>query len=318
MDAVFQEYQAEDEKKAKIGTIIWIIALLLIIIYPWMKFQDPPPGQEGILVNLGIPDVGQGDENATASSTDSAEAEPTESDSETPPETSDEPQPDEPTEDEPSKAEPQPVDDKKVIENDAEDVALKKKKEKERKEAEAKKKKEREKARKKKAAEEAKKKAEEEAKRKKAEAEAKKKAEEAKKKAEAEALKNQLGGLLGGGSGNGNNGSEGNSGDPNGDPNSNILDGISTGAGKVGGGLANRGGSGPTITDNSQETGRIVMKVCVDGSGNVLSAEYTQAGSTSSSARLKQLAKANAKKWKFKGAGIDKQCGTITYDFKVK
>ena len=52
---------------------------------------------------------------------------------------------------------------------------------------------------------------------------------------------------------------------PNGDPNSGNLSGISTGAGTVGGGLSGRGYKKPAAPkDNSQETGTVVVRVCVD------------------------------------------------------
>ena len=120
------------------------------------------------------------------------------------------------------------------------------------------------------------------------------------------------------GDGKGNTGTPGNQGDPNGDPNASNLDGISTGSGMVGGGLGNRGGKGPKITDKSQATGRVVVKVCVDSRGKVVSAKYTQSGSTTSNSQLRRLAESNAKKWSFKPGELDKQCGTITYEFKVK
>ncbi|MEL6923536.1 MAG: energy transducer TonB, partial [Bacteroidota bacterium] len=168
----------------------------------------------------------------------------------------------------------------------------------------------------------------------KAEAEAKKRAEEAKRKAEAEAkakaeaekkryedAKNKYGGLFGGGSGDGkgNTGKPGNQGDPGGDPNASNLEGISTGTGKVGGGLGSRGVLGsPKVTDNSQKTGRVVVRVCVNGDGEVISAKFTQAGSTTTDARLRSIAEKNATRWKFSKGSMDKQCGTITYDFKVR
>ncbi len=131
-----------------------------------------------------------------------------------------------------------------------------------------------------------------------------------------------MGGLFGGGGGQGNTGTAGNQGSPDGDPDSKVLEGISTGAGKVGTGLANRGGAGPSIEDNSQVFGTVVIWVCIDTDGTVLSAKFTQGKqgetSTTSDPRLIRLAEANAKKWKFKTGLLDKQCGTITYDFKPK
>ena len=94
--------------------------------------------------------------------------------------------------------------------------------------------------------------------------------------------------------------------------------GISTGDGKVGGGLGNRDGLGPRINDKSQTTGSVVVKVCVDARGNVVHANFTLRGSTIVNSQLCRLAEANARKWKFKPGELDKQCGTIIYDFQVK
>lgn len=306
MEAVIhhhEQYEEEDKKKARAGIIIWLILLLMILVYPWLTFPTPPPGQEGILVTLGIPDVGDGDEQPAAASSNT----PKETPDETPPP---EPEPEKPAKAEPTKKDPEPVKTTKdVITDNSEEIALQKKKEKEKrkKEAERKKKeKEKEEARKKEA----------ERKQKEKEAREKKEAERKQKEKEANELKNQLGDLFGGSSGN--TGTQGNQGDPNGDPNSDILEGISTGAGKVGGGLSSRGGRGPKITDTSQFTGKVVMRVCVNERGKVISAKFTQDDSTTTNARLIKLAEANAKKWSFNSGDLDKQCGTISYEFKVK
>ncbi len=315
MDAIIQENQEESEKKARIGVIIWTILALFILIFPFMTYQDPPPGQEGILVNLGIPDMGDGEENGAASipedTTSESESDETETESE--PESEPENQPEEKPDPKPEKPK-ENTKPKEVIKDDAESIAIKKQKEKEKKERDAKKKAEREAQKK----ADAKKKAEEEAKRKKAEEAARKKAELEAKKAAANDLKNKLGGLFGNGNGQGDNGTSGNQGDPNGDPDAKNLEGISTGSGKVGGGLASRGGSGPNIQDNSQATGTVVINVCVDENGKVLSAKYTLSGSNTQNTTLIKLAEQNARKWTFKDGNIDKQCGSITYEFKVK
>jgi len=318
MEAIIQAKEG-DKNKARVGAVIWLIALMIIIIIPWMTYQDPPPGQEGIVVNLGIPDVGQGNENAPiADASTPEESEPEEE--ETPEEEEKEPAKDpEPEKEEQEEKKQEPVkSDKKIIETDAEAIALKKKKDAEKKQQQ----KEQEEKRKAQKAKEAKE-AEEAAKRKKAEAEKARKeaeaaAERAKKEAEANENKNAFADLLKG-DGKADTGTSGNQGTKDGDPNSDNLTGISTGAGKVGGGLGNRGGVGPTITDNSQATGVVVIKVCVNEKGKVISATYTQKGSTTTNSTLKKLAEANAAGWSFDGgAAIDKQCGTITYDFKVK
>ena len=170
---------------------------------------------------------------------------------------------------------------------------------------------------KKKAEAEARKKAEAEAK-KKAEEEAKKKAEaEAKRKAEYEAAKKQFGDSFG--EGKGKTDKEGNQGDPNGDPDASRLEGISTGSGMVGGGLGGRGVLyEPKIKDSSQKSGKVVVDVCVNRSGEVVSAKFTQKGSTTTDVTLIGIAERESRKFKFSKSTIDKQCGTITIDFRVR
>ncbi len=159
---------------------------------------------------------------------------------------------------------------------------------------------------------------EEEAK-KQAQAEAQRKAaEEAQRQEAYNNTKKTYGDLLGTG-GKGNTGKPGSQGDPNGDPNSNILEGISKGSGRVGGGLGNRGVlHEPQIQDRSQKTGRVVISVCVDKVGKVIKAEYTQKGSTTTDTELKEIARKAALQFKFTDSEIEEQCGTITVDFKVR
>ncbi len=308
MEAFVTQQEKKNKKRGLTTSIILHVALIILALLPLLTFPDPPPGQEGILVNLGLPDVGQGDDNAGPSApTEPVEAEPEETEpieEETPPPTVEKPEP---------KTEPTPTPPKEVVTTeDPEAIALKKKKEQE--EAERKRK-EREEAERKRKEQEA------EAERKRKEAEAARKAEEERKRkeAEADALKDEIGSLFGDGKGKGNTGKPGNQGDPEGDPDASKLEGISTGTGTVGGGLGNRGVLGaPKITDNSQKQGTVTVKVCVDRNGTVTSAEFTQRGSTTSDNQLKRLAVDNAKKWKFSQGEVDKQCGTITYRFKVQ
>ena len=259
--------------------IVHSIAIVLLLL-PFLEIPIPPPGPQGILVNLGLPDVGQGDENAPM--------EPVEEPAASAPE----PKPQQPKT--PVEQKVSPVPDKKVVATeDPEAIALRQ-----------------EKARQ----EEARIKEE-------AEKQAKIAAEE-KRKAEADKKKGEISGLFNAskGKGKGDTGKAGNQGDPEGDPNAEKLKGISTGAGTVGGGLGGRGVlAQPKITDNSQSEGTVVLNVCVDPEGNVISADYTLKGSTTSDATLKSLAVRNAMQWKFqKGKDENKQCGTITYRFKVQ
>ncbi len=287
---VSREEPKNRQRSALISVLIHLILIMLVLI-PLLTFPDPPPGQEGILVNLGLPDVGQGTDNAPPAAREEPQPKPTPQEEVTPPK--------------PTPTKPEPAKEREVrTTEDPEAIALRRKQEQERKaqaEADAKRR----------AEEDAKRKAEEDARRKAAE-------EEARKKAEADRLRGDIGGLFGSGSGKGNTGTPGNQGDPGGDPNADKLSGVSTGIGTVGGGLGGRKvTSAPQITDTSQDRGTVVVRVCVDAAGNVTSAAFTQAGSTATSAKLKDLAVTNARRWKF-GPGEDGQCGTITYNFRVQ
>lgn len=286
-----------DEQKRKrsayivSSTVTGIILILMILKF--FHYPDPPPPPEGILVNLGLPDQGQGEENTPGPLAPTPAPE--------------KPQPEKP---QPEIKETKPVTkptttpvvkDKPVVTTeDPNAVAIKERQEKER----------RDKAEADRVARE--------------QAEARQRAEDERqrKEAEAKATKDQIGGLFGGGgkgSGKGNTGKPGNQGDPNGDPNSKNLEGITTGTGSVGGSLGNRNVlSAPRITDNSSLEGTVVIAVCVDANGSVVSADYTQKGSTTSNSTLVNLAVNNAKKWKFSAGEVDKQCGTVTYRFKVQ
>ena len=97
------------------------------------------------------------------------------------------------------------------------------------------------------------------------------------------------------------------------------MDGVSTGSGEIGGNLGGRDVLyKPKITDNSQKTGDVVVKVCVDANGKVTSAKYTQFGSTTTDSGLKRTAINAAKKYRFDKGTIDKQCGTIKIKFRLK
>ena len=305
-----------EKRNAARGKTISIIVHAILIVLLFINFMhppDPPPGQAGILVSFGEPNIGQGDEVSAPpiESPDEEEPEETVEEEDTDPPVEEEP---EITEPEVSEAEKRAEEKKKLLEDkNSKERALKKKQEEEaRKKAEAD-------AKKKKAEEDARKKAEAERKRK-AEAERKKREEEARKKAEADKFKGEIGGLFGqDGDGKGETGTSGNQGDPSGDPNASNLDGISTGSGDIGGNLGGRGVLyKPVIRDKSQKTGDVNLKVCVDGSGKVISAVYTQGGSTTNDPDLKRTAIAGAKKYKFTTSGLDKQCGTIKIKFRVK
>ena len=143
-------------------------------------------------------------------------------------------------------------------------------------------------------------------------AEAKAKAE-AEKKAES---KSKFSSLFGQGS-NGETSEQ--KGDEFGQPDASVLEGLSKGTGEAGDGLDSRGLIyEPTISDNSQRTGDVVVKVCVNAAGNVTTAKYTQRGSTTTDSYLISLAERSAKKYIFSKSDAEEQCGTITIHFIVK
>ncbi len=120
------------------------------------------------------------------------------------------------------------------------------------------------------------------------------------------------------GTGRGNTGKPGNQGQPDGDPDSKNLDkGFGRGPGTVNG-FGGRSATAPQLKENSQKTGRVVIAVCVNADGTVISADYKAVGSDSNDPELIDAAKRNARQYKFAKGSAEKQCGSITYNFKVQ
>ena len=276
----------ESRRRGWVGSVVIHALILLLLILPLIKFPIPPPGQKGILVSLGVPEEGDGQSRPETQNKELVEPKPASAPQEAPKqEQQQEKQQKEASRDVVTAETPEPV----LVKKPEKDEALRKQ------QLEAERKRQQE-------LEEQRKRAE----------------EEARKQAEHEASKKQFSNLLSG-SGKGNTGTPGNQGDPDGDPNAAALEGISTGSGMVGGGLGNRGVLyEPKISDNSQKTGTVVVSVCVDTKGDVVSAVYTQRGSTTTDSELKDLAIRSAKKFRFTESEITKQCGTITIEFKVR
>lgn len=322
MEALISEKERRDQQIARTTSTVIHGLILALLFLPLLKFPIPPPGQEGILVSFGVPDQGEGDDKPMTQNEEKVEPTPPRA-----PEPVSEPEPveEEKTVAKPKETAPPKAPDKKIITTEDPEVAALKKKKKEEalkaaedekvKKAEENRIKKEEDAKKQVLAEEARKKAVAEEAKRKADAEAA--AEAARQQAEYDNAKKQYGTVFG--AGKGNTGKPGNQGDPNGDPNSDNLKGMSTGSGKIGGGLGGRGVLfTPSIEENSQRTGRVVVNVCVDKSGKVISAKYTQKGSTTSDASLKQISEESSRRFKFSASDINEQCGTITFDYKVK
>ena len=76
----------------------------------------------------------------------------------------------------------------------------------------------------------------------------------------------------------------------------------------------------PSLKNNSQETGIVVVKIKVNKQGKVISADGPAQGSTTTSTYLLNLAKqaSLAAQFDVNSAAMDEQFGTITYNFKAK
>jgi len=278
MDHALPNKKDENRKKGIIVSFMVHALLLLIALVPYLVSEQIPKEISGIVVAFGTPDGGSSNANPIAK-TDEPVAKDVPKDNVS----KDENKKSTATSKEKEVRDPtpnkKPVSDIKPI-SETSDVAFDEaQKEKARKEAEAEE------------AEEKRRQAQEIARR------------EAEKEAEEKARKAAF--------------SE--SGDPKGDPNSDALNQIATGSGRIGGGLTDRGVLfEPEIDDNSQYTGVVVVKVCVDKSGKVIEANYTQLGSTTTSKTLVDLAVDASKKYRFSPSEIDTQCGNITIEFKVR
>jgi len=158
----------------------------------------------------------------------------------------------------------------------------------------------------------------------KAEAQAEAKAEAAKleaakkaaaRKAAQKAAKNKFNNLMTSANGDG----EPSKGTPDGKPDAAALEGITTGTGKAGNGLGDRAVLfAPQISDNTQLTGKVVVNICVNGTGKVVKSTFTQKGSTTTDSHLIGLAIKSAKKYVFSESSLSEQCGDITIDFKLR
>jgi len=295
----------KDSKKDKIISLcvaLFVHALvILLLVFLGFRYQEPEE-ESGILLMVGEVELSSGDESSVSDEADFEEPAPAAVATPTP-------------------SVPEPAPEQPLIAQNVEDApalaAEKKKKEEEARKAEeqAKRQKEIEAQR---AAEQAKLKAEADAKAK-AEAEARAKAEaEARRKAEEEAKKraaaqNLVAGAFGKNSGTGDtaNGVQGS-------VNGNSSNGASRGnAGYGEYDLGGRGiiGSLPRPSFNINASGKVVVRITVNSSGQVIEAVPTT-GTTTSNQTLRTAAIEAAKKARFvtkEGAG--NQQGTITYLF---
>ena len=116
-------------------------------------------------------------------------------------------------------------------------------------------------------------------------------------------------------------GGQGDQGKPNGNINSDNYNG-NGGTGKSGVAIT-KGLTGrkiltfPSFEDDFNENAKIAMNLRVDENGKVLSAEYSAAGSTSSSGKLKEIARKKALGLKF-NPGDGESLGTVVFNFRLK
>ena len=327
----------KESKKDKLISLCITIAVhaLVIVLLVFLGFKYQAPEEEsGILLMAGEVELSSSNESARTDASDIVEPTPA-------PEPVAEPTPAPmPQPAAPEPAVPEPAPEQPLIAQNIEDApalaAEKKKKEEEAKrkaEEEARKKKQAEEAKrvedarlkaeadakaKAKAEAEAKAKAEEEAKRK-AEEEARRKAEEeARRKTEEEARKRAAAQNLVTGAFGKNSGTDNTANGVQGSVNGNNPTGASRGnAGYGDYDLGGRGivGSLPKPTFNVNANGKVVVRITVNGNGQVIAAEPTS-GTTISNQTVRSAAVEAAKKARFavkEGAG--NVTGTITYYF---
>ena len=272
-----------EKNSAKLTALIAIILLLLLFVVG-TTYMDPPE-EYGVAVNFGNSDFGKGN------------VQPLKPVKSEPLKIEEPPQPDV------SKSEPTKSSETKeevLTQEDAESIAIKKQKE-----AEA---------------------------RAKAIADAKAKAEAdriAREKREQEEKKKKLDALIGGvskseGSETGSEGNDNQSGDKgqlDGNPYApSYFGGQGTGSGGVGYGLNGRGNASfQRLKQDCNESGMVIVKIVVNQSGNVISAEPGQKGTTNTAPCLLEPAKkiALSHKWPADPKAPTRQLGFVSVNFKL-
>lgn len=287
-----------------IGSILVHLLLLLALLFWGLEAFIPDTGEEGLTVNYGTSDMGDGMFEPAPQEAIEDQLEPA-------------PQP-EPVPATPPITEAPTAPSQSDLQTQDIEESLEMK--------EAREKAEKEKELERKRQEELRKQQEAEAKR---IAEEKRKAEEAKKKAQEEAAKKaqSAGKVFGSGGtgtdtsskGEGVTGNQGNQGNPLGDANSTNRNGGGTGDGHSYN-LTGRSiiGKIPEPSYNKNIEGVIVVSIEVNAAGTVINAKAGAAGTTISDATLRNQAVAAAYKAKFNNISSNTtQSGTITYRYKL-
>tara|TARA_R110002096_G_scaffold400594_1_gene597253 strand:- start:1329 stop:2177 length:849 start_codon:yes stop_codon:yes gene_type:complete len=277
-------FKTKHEKNSARLTALIAVILLLLLFVVGTTYMDPPE-EYGVAVNFGNSDFGKG------------KVQPLKPVKSEPRKIEEPPQPDV------SKSEPTKTSETKeevLTQEDLESIAIKKEKQ-----AEAKAK---------------------------AIADAKVKAEAdrvAKEKREQEEKKKKLDALIGGvskseGSESGSEGNDNKSGDKgqlDGNPYApSYFGGQGTGSGGVGYGLNGRGkASFKRLKQDCNESGMVIVKIIVNQSGNVISAEPGQRGTTNTAQCLLEPAKkiAMSHKWPSDSKAPTRQIGFVSVNFKL-
>ena len=323
----------KEHKRGIIGTAIFHIIVLLILLFLGFFTPLPLPGEEGILVNFGTSDNGFGEIEPSPANSEAAPAQPVEQEEQ-------EEVPPPPAVTTPPKPQPKPAAAKEVaITQDYEktaaiDAAENKKRIEEKKQKDLLEEQRREQVREaeriKNAEAEKIRKAEAE---KIAKAEAERKAKEEQQRKINEINSRAQGVFASTGNGSGGKGTGegksqgvtfpgGNQGVPTGDPNSNNYGAGGSGNGSKGSGpsfsLAGRTASLlPKPKYPGDDEGVVVVEITVDKAGNVISAVPGKRGTTISNQKFLEEAKQAALKAKFNSDNnaAAHQQGTITYKF---
>lgn len=277
-------FKTRHEKNSARLTALIAVILLLLLFVVGTKYMDPPE-EYGVAVNFGNSDFGKGKVQPLK------------------PVKSETRKIEEPPQPDVSKSEPTNASENKedvLTQEDAESIAIKKQKQ-----AEAKAK---------------------------AMADEKAKAEAdriAKEKREQEEKKKKLDALIGGvskseGSETGNEGNDNKSGDKgqlDGNPYAaSYFGGQGAGSGGVGYGLNGRGkASFKRLKQDCNESGMVIVKIIVNQSGNVISAEPGQRGTTNTAQCLLEPAKkiAMSHKWPSNSKAPRRQIGFVSVNFKL-
>ncbi|MCS6928830.1 MAG: hypothetical protein NZM43_04965 [Saprospiraceae bacterium] len=322
MPATISRQNEEDRLKAAVISVLLHVLILALLIFLQVGIKEPPKTQPPIIIDwggggskaaAGLPDRGRGNSPAPAGqqmedlSSKTPAKQPVPEPTPVPQKSSSAPKPTKPS----APNTPTSTDPDAAALRRAQEEARRKEQEEERtrKQAEA----ERSAAEQRRLAEE--------------------QERQRKEKEEQERKRGQFGsafGRPGSGTGQGNTGQPGNQGQPGGTGNnpfgqgggsSRNSGGDGQGVGEsIGGGLSGRQViSRPKMVDDTQYTGKVAIRVCVNAEGEVTSAVYTQVGSTTTEGVLRNKALAWARQYRFApDPDVAEQCGTITFDFRVK